>query len=124
MHEGVAAKIANQTDDKIYVVYSDYQSDYHGPYAYTIGVRVDTAGKLPEGLVSRNVLAGDYAVVTTPKGPVWQVVPQAWRQIWGLEDKNQLGGVRAYRSDFEVYDERARDPQNSQVDVYLGLKAR
>jgi predicted transcriptional regulator YdeE len=53
---------------------------------------------------------------------VGKVVPAAWLQIWSQEDKHQLGGQRAYRADFEVYDKRAADPQNSQVDVYVGIK--
>jgi predicted transcriptional regulator YdeE len=124
MQEGVAAKIPNKTDDKIYALYSQYDSDYHGPYSYTIGMRVSASEKLPEGLVSRGVSAGDYAVVTTAIGPVWQVVPLAWKQIWSLEDSGTLGGVRAYATDFEIYDERAHDPQNAQVDICLGLKPR
>ncbi len=34
----------------------------------------------------------------------------------------QLGGTRAYRSDFEVYDKRAHDPKNTILDVYVGVK--
>jgi predicted transcriptional regulator YdeE len=71
-------------------------------------------------MVLRHVPAGKYAVVTSSRGPIAQVVPAAWKQIWDLEDRSQLG--RAYQSDFEVYDHRARDPQASQVDIYVGVK--
>jgi len=27
-----------------------------------------------------------------------------------------------YRADFEIYDQRAMDPQNLQMDVYIGIK--
>jgi predicted transcriptional regulator YdeE len=33
-----------------------------------------------------------------------------------------LGGTRAFLTDYEVYDQRAADPQNSQIDVYIGLR--
>jgi predicted transcriptional regulator YdeE len=122
VQDGIAAKIPNKVDDKIYVVYSNYESDYHGSYDYLIGVRVSSAGKLPADLTAVEIRSGQYAVVTSAQGPVWQVVPDVWKQIWSLEDKDQLGGKRAYATDFEVYDERARDPQNSQIDVYLGLR--
>ena len=29
---------------------------------------------------------------------------------------------RSYKADFEVYDQRSRDPQDSQVDIYVGIK--
>jgi predicted transcriptional regulator YdeE len=60
--------------------------------------------------------------VTSAKGPVAQVVPQAWQQVYSLEDNKQLGGARAYKADFEVYDQRSQNPQDSQVDLYIGLK--
>jgi predicted transcriptional regulator YdeE len=68
------------------------------------------------------VPAGRYALITSATGPVQSVVPQAWQQIWGLEDRSQLGGVRSYKADFEVYDQRSRDPQSSQVDVCIGIR--
>jgi predicted transcriptional regulator YdeE len=39
-----------------------------------------------------------------------------------LEDQAQLGGKRAYKTDFEVYDQRAGNPQDSQIDVYVGVE--
>jgi predicted transcriptional regulator YdeE len=32
-----------------------------------------------------------------------------------------FGGKRAYIADFEVYDERSRDPDNTIVDIYIGI---
>jgi predicted transcriptional regulator YdeE len=34
---------------------------------------------------------------------------------------DELGGRRAFKTDFEIYDQRAADPENAQVDVYIGL---
>jgi predicted transcriptional regulator YdeE len=33
-----------------------------------------------------------------------------------------VGGNRLYKADFEVYDERASDSENLQIDVYIGIK--
>src|SRR6266852_3892678 len=71
---------------------------------------------IPDGMVAKKVPVGKYAVISSARGPVQKVVPQAWQQVWGLEDKSQLGGARTYRTDFEVYDQRSRDPQDSQID--------
>lgn len=47
------------------------------------------------------------------------IVIQAWQAIWKMTPED-LGGKRTYRADFEIYDQRAQDPQNSVVDIYIG----
>jgi len=49
------------------------------------------------------------------------VVPETWSRIWAVP-KSAPGGNRAYQADFEVYDQRAADPQNAQVHIYVGIK--
>jgi len=119
--DGVQQKIANRADANVYAVYTDYASDRNGEFSFVIGVRV-TAAAVPSGMVLKKIPAGDCALITSEKGPVGKVVVAAWQQVWALEDKAHLGGARAYKADFEVYDSRAADPQNSQVDLYVGLK--
>jgi predicted transcriptional regulator YdeE len=121
--EGVLQQIPNKFDSNIYNVYSDYASDRNGEYSFTIGARVaDRSQQLPPGLVLKTVPAGDYAVITTEKGPVANVIIAAWKHVLDMEDQKQLGGTRAYKSDFEFYDQRAMDPQNAQADLNIGLK--
>jgi predicted transcriptional regulator YdeE len=120
--DGIQQKIPNRADGTIYAVYTDYASDRNGEYSFVIGMKVNSGATVPAGMVLKKIPPGEYAVITSDKGPVGKVVPVAWQQICSLEDKAQLGGRRAYRADFEVYDERAADPQNSQVDVYVGVK--
>jgi len=36
--------------------------------------------------------------------------------------KTAVGGDRRYRADFEIYDPRASDPENLQMDVNVGIK--
>ncbi len=122
--EGVLQQIPNKLDHYVYSVYSDYASDRNGEYSVTIGARVPNPPQeqLPPGLVLKTVPAGDYAVITTEKGPIADVVTAAWKRVWNLESQKQLGGTRAYKSDYEFYDERAMDPQNAQADLNIGLK--
>ena len=120
--EGLQDKIPNKVNSTIYALYSGYASDRNGEYDFLIGAKVNAATGVPEGMVARKVLAGRYGVVPSATGPVEQVVPAVWRQVWEMEDKHTLGGVRAYQTDFEVYDQRSQDPKNSQVDVYIGLE--
>jgi predicted transcriptional regulator YdeE len=119
--EGSADKIPHKVDSTIYAVYTGYESDRDGEYDFVIGAKVTSVSAVPPGMVAKKVPKGRYAVVTTAKGPVGQVVPKAWQRIWNLEDNKQLGGARAYKADFEVYDEGACNPQDSQVDIYVGV---
>jgi predicted transcriptional regulator YdeE len=120
--EGVLQKIPNKVDSTIFVIYTDYASDRRGDYTYIIGAKVSDESAVPSGMVMKRVPKGKYAVLTTLKGPVQKIVPEAWQQIANLEDKSQLGGPRAYRADFEVYDQRSQNPQDSQVDIYVGIR--
>jgi predicted transcriptional regulator YdeE len=61
------------------------------------------------------------AVLTSAKGFVGKVVPETRSRIWAAP-KSALGGNRAYQGDFEVYDQRAADPQNARVDRCVGIK--
>ena len=120
--DGVAGKIPSKNGRTIYAVYTDYASDRNGEYSFVIGMKVQPGSRPPAGMVLKEIPASDYAQATTDLGPVSKVVPEAWARLWLLEKKAQLGGKRAYRADFEVYDERATDPQNSEVDLFVGLK--
>jgi predicted transcriptional regulator YdeE len=120
--EGMAEKIPHKVGSTIYAVYTDYDSNRDGEYDLIIGMRVSSASEVPPGMVPKKVPSGRYAIVTSAQGAVAQVVPKAWQQVWSLEDNKQLGGVRAYKADFERYDERSQNPQAAQVDLYIGLK--
>jgi len=120
--EGIADKIPNKADSTIYAVYTDYASDHNGEYDFIIGMKVSSVSDVPPGMVAKRIPSGRFAVITSVKGPVAQVVPKAWQQVWSLEDNKQLGGARAYKADFELYDQRSQNPQDSQVDLYVGLK--
>ena len=121
MNEGLLSKIPDKVDSNVLAVYADYESDANGAYTFLLGAKVSSADNVPTGMVAKQIAAARYAVFTSEKGPVDKVVPETWSHIWALP-KSAPGGSRAYQADFELYDERATDPQNSQVDVYVGIK--
>jgi predicted transcriptional regulator YdeE len=121
MAEGLLAKIPHKTDRGIVAVYTDYASDHNGEYTFLLGARVSSDAGVPAGMVAKKIQAGRYAVFTTERGPAAKVVPEEWMRINSLP-KSAVGGDRVYGADFEIYDERASDPQNAQVDVYVGIK--
>ncbi len=119
--EHILGKIPNRTDSSIYAVYTDYEGDQNGAYTLLLGAKLGGRLPLPPGMVATAIPAGKYAVVTSDPGPVVEAVVGAWKKIWSTPP-NELGGDRAFKADFELYDERATDPRNSVVDVYVGLK--
>jgi predicted transcriptional regulator YdeE/peroxiredoxin len=120
MQEDILAKIPNRADASIVAVYTDYASDKDGEYTYLLGARVTSNVGLPAGVVAKKIPAGNFAVFTTQKGPGPKVVPQTWIQINSLP-KSAAGGDRVYHADYEIYDERSKDPQ-IQADIYVGIR--
>ena len=119
--EGVLAAIPNKADGNIVALYTEYASDKDGEYTYVLGARVTKLESVPAGMVAKNVPAGRYAVFTSEKGPVQTVVVEMWRRVWATP-KSELGGNRAYKADFEVYDQRAQNPADSVVDLYIAVR--
>ncbi len=119
--EGLLAKIPNKADQNIVAVYTDYASDHNGAYTYILGARVTSDAEVPAGMVAKKIPAQKFAVFLSEKGPSPKVVPELWMKINSLP-KTAVGGDRQYKADFEIYDERAKDPQNLQMDVYIGIK--
>jgi predicted transcriptional regulator YdeE len=119
--EGVLAAIPNKADGNIVALYTGYVSDKDGEYTYVLGARVTKVESLPAGMVAKNVPAGRYAVFTSEKGPVQKVVVEMWQKVWATP-KSALGGDRTYQADFEVYDQRAQNPADSVVDLYVSVR--
>jgi len=118
--ERVPEKIPGSTSANFYAVYSDYASDHNGEYTYLVGQTVKDGTGTPDGLEAKQIAAGEYAVFTTETGLFAKVIPDAWQRIFKLEEEGKL--KRAYKTDFEIYDQRAQNPQNGQIDIHIGLK--
>lgn len=119
--EGVLAPIPNKADGNIVALYTEYASDKDGEYTYVLGARVTKVESVPAGMVAKNVPAGRYAVFTSEKGPVQKVIVEIWQKVWATP-KGAPGGDRTYKADFEVYDQRAQNPADSVVDLYVSVR--
>jgi predicted transcriptional regulator YdeE len=120
VQEGLDKEIPNPVGMELYGVYTDYASDHNGDYTFVAGRAVKPGTIPPQGMVSVTIPEGSYAVVTTEKGPLPTVIPGAWMKVFELEDSGNVS--RAYKTDFELYDQRAMNPEDAQVDIYLGEK--
>lgn len=107
--------IPNQQTKETLAFYSNYESDETGTYTFTIGMPVSSLKEVPENMTTLTIPAATYAVFTTRKGPVAEVVCEAWEYIWKWSKENK----RAFTTDFELYDEKATDPTNVHVNTYL-----
>jgi len=119
--DDLIAKIPNKADQNIVAVYTDYASDHNGEYTFLLGARVTSGADVPAGMVAKKIPAGKFAVFTTDQGPATRVVPATWIKINSLP-RSAPGGDRVYAADYEIYDQRAVDPKNSQVDIFVGTK--
>lgn len=100
---------------EVIALYSQYETDEHGTYSYSIGT---FAEQCRDGQDVITLPASLYAVFTSQRGRFEEVVFETWQEIWSWKEK----GLRTYTGDFEVYDERAADIGNAQVTIYVAVK--
>lgn len=115
--ENIANRIEPMTT---YCVYTEYDSDHAGDYTFFIGEAVTSFAHIPEGLFSISIPTQDYIKFTNGPGAMPEVCIRIWKKIWQMTPK-ELGGTRSYLADFEIYDVRAADPNNTVLDVYIGV---
>jgi len=105
-----------------YCAYTDYESDANGDFTYFIGEEVTSFDNLPEGgFTPLTIPAQSYAKFTNGPAAMPEVCINIWKKVWQMTPQ-ELGGQRGYRTDFELYDERAQDHQNVVLDLYIGIK--
>ena len=118
--EGILNQIPDKADQSITVVYTNYSSDWNGDYDYTLGTKVKSGTKAPEGLVSVTVPAGKYLEFESARGPGQTVVPQVWKQIWAYF-QDPANPLRDYKADFERYG-AVSDPAGAQAHIFMRVK--
>jgi predicted transcriptional regulator YdeE len=122
LQRNLSTTIPHRADESLIVVYSDYSSDEKGEFTYLLGARVSSVRDLPAELSYRKVVPGEYAVFTTRVGPRVEVLQEEWKRIWRCRP-GEMGGRRAFITDYEVYDRRSEDPLRTQLEIHIGLKS-
>ncbi len=110
--ENYPDKIKDKLSNEVYAVYFDYDGDHTQPFSYFIGCKVKADSVLPEGMHSLTIPAGTFTKVMA-KGKMPDCVANSWRDIW----KSEID--RAYKYDFEIYDERSKDWSNALVEIFV-----
>ncbi|HEY1256581.1 MAG TPA: GyrI-like domain-containing protein [Terracidiphilus sp.] len=119
--QNLGSQIPDRSDARLIVVYSDYASDEKGDYSYLLGAPVSSVDHLPVGMAFKKIVPGSYAILTTEQGPLVEVLQAEWKKIWTMQPA-QLGGKRAFLTDYEVYDARSANPRQAQVEIHVGLQ--
>jgi predicted transcriptional regulator YdeE len=115
IEERIIEKIPNKVDDTAYSLYTDYEKDHTRPYTTILGCRVKSVGVIPEGFVARTIGDGVYAKYVAKGNLLNGVVYHEWIKIWNSDID------RAYSSDFEVYGEKAQNPQDAEVEIFIAI---
>ncbi len=113
--EKILEKIPNKVDSTVYCIYTDYEKDHTKPYTTILGCRVSDTTIVPDGMVAKTFPTGIYEKVVA-KGNIFKgALAEAWFDIWN-SDRN-----RTYTADFEVYSEKASNPENAEVDIFIAI---
>ena len=115
MSENVIEKIPNKLSEEVFCVYTEYEGDHNQPYTTLIGCKVSNLDNLPEGYKGITIAGGNMEKFVT-KGDLMQgVIVQQWMKIWNMDLQ------RTYQSDYEVYGEKAQNPQDAEVEIFVGV---
>ena len=109
-----ANQIPGRISDSVYAVYYDYEGDYMQPFSYFIGYPVKNDTRPIPGLEMLSIPSGTYRKFTA-SGILPDCISYTWKKIW--ESSIQ----RAYQTDFEIYDERSKDWNNAEVDIFISV---
>ena len=108
-----------KTPGVTFIAYAEYESNYKGEYTCFIGEEVTQIDNLPENLVVHIIPAQNYNKFTNEAGALPNVVIKAWQEIWQMKE---LEVNRSYKTDFEIYDQRAMNPASTILDIYIGVR--
>ena len=116
MSEGTIDKIPNKIDTSIFSIYTNYQGDHTKPYDTILGCKVSSLEEIPVGMVGQAFDGGTYGKFVSKGDLNKGIVFGTWSEI------NQQKLNRVFTADFELYGEKAQDPSNAEVEVYVGIK--
>lgn len=126
LHKFTSNDMAKQIKNRkspgvLYSVYTEYDNDEHGDYTYFIGEEVASLDNQDLSTFNKiKIPSSAYKKFTTPSGKIPDIVISAWQKIWNMSN-HELEGERTYIADFEVYDQRAINPNNATIDIYIGI---
>ncbi len=115
--ENVMSKIPHKLNQDIYVIYTDYDSDFKGDYTCIIGCKVKVLENIPADFIGRK-LPPQKSRHYLARGKMPMSIVNVWNEIW----ENDAILNRSYKYDYELYGVRSADKDSPEVDVFIGIK--
>lgn len=116
MSENIAEKIPNKVEASIFSVYTNFEKDHTKPYDTILGCKVSTLNEIPNGMVGQELEGGNFTKFISKGNLAQGAVYKTWTEIWNHDLD------RTYTVDFEIYGEKAQDPTNAEVEIFVAVK--
>jgi len=116
LSEGVQNKISNKVSNDIVCIYTDYEKNHTKPYTTILGCIVDNLDFIPDGFTGKTIEGINYEKFTAKGNLADGIVINEWIKIWNSDLD------RIFTSDFEIYGEKAHNPENAEVDIFIAIK--
>ena len=116
MEEGILDQIPTKIDNTIYCAYTEYEDDHTKPYTTVLGCKVSSLDNIPDGMKGITIDNSNYSKYIAKGNLMEGAVINTWFKIW----KTALD--RTYKTDFEVYGKKAQNPDNAEVEIFVGVK--
>lgn len=115
MTENAIEKIPNKINNSIYSVYTEYEKDYTKPYTTILGCKVSNLDNIPSGMIGKIIEKETYKQFIAKGKLTDGIVIQKWTEIWNSDLD------RKYTADFEIYGEKASNPENAEVPIFIAI---
>ncbi|WP_433766121.1 GyrI-like domain-containing protein [Flavobacterium ginsenosidimutans] len=113
--EEISTKIPNKISNDIYCIYTDYEKDHTRPYTTILGCAVVNLNEIPNGMIGKTIDGNHYEKFIAKGNLAEGIVFNEWLKIW----KSDLN--RTFTADFEVYGEKAQNPNDAEVEIYIAI---
>ncbi len=114
--EEIQKQIPNKVNDNIYAVYTNYETDFTGPYTAIIGLPVSSLENIPEGFEGITIENAVYQKFVS-KGKMPEAVINTWMEIWQNKNLN-----RTYKADFTIHGKKYYDGDDAEVETFIAIK--
>lgn len=116
MSEAIQSKIPGKISEELFCIYTDYEKDHTTPYTTILGCKVYNLDFIPENMVGKTIESANYEELIAKGNLSEGVVYNKWLEIWNLDLD------RSFTADFEVYGEKAQNPENAEVAIYIAIQ--
>lgn len=116
MNEKILEAIPNKIDNRIYSIYTDYESDHTKPYTAILGCSVENLNDIPNGMIGKSFDGGNYVKLSAKGDLMKGLIVDKWAEIW------EMNLDRLFTADFEVFGEKAQNPADAEIDFLIAIK--